>query len=771
MKNTFQLKNTVLVMALASAYPLQAYAAAGIAQFSAGDVNVRRGTAVGSTPLAKGNSIESGDVIETGAAGRAQIRFTDGSVVSLQPATQFKIDKYVDANDGKQDSFLVDLVRGGMRTITGLIGKRNRDNYKVTTSTATIGIRGSGYSLAYNPDGTLSVTTELDEIQVCTRVGCINLVAGESALILNNNTLPQRTNTRASLPTPPPRPREAIAAGDGVGEEGTPLIVATGGTPPPPPPPPPPSPTPPPPPPPPAPSVAIGMAISSVGHYSDQNAIDHRLYLDGALTRNSNGVPSSYVAAGNAATATNTGVATIISNTGSIANNDLLILGDWSSSTWATGEGFQLVSNFFVTGSPSPSNAISSLQGLRGEYSLSNSSIVESTQSYSGVLLSSSQLKVDFSGVGSYVDVKLDVSLPGGSPIFIQPANINENPVPTTTTYNLRGGAVGTGSGFSGTLSVSSESCISALSDCGTGSVKGFFSGATAQNAGLTYHASTEIHGTIGGAATFGRNVSNTAISPTSNLTNGNSTPIGAVITDGSGFYTDYNNFFYNFLGAPYTLSSDAKFTFKGVELISSTSGEGCSNCDSDTLGKSTNSISSSVGAIGQPTDSDFIGWGTWRQGTRQVYTPSYGTTTQMLDYVHYIAGKPTAIMPNAGSASYSLIGGTAPTATLNGQTTTGELLSTSNLSVNFGNYSVAAQIDTRFGAANVSINSTMGINGSSFSTDGCGNNAIISGIFTGPNAYRAGLTYGTTSQTLGNIRGAAAFQRTSGAVGQSNSY
>jgi hypothetical protein len=120
--------------------------------------------------------------------------------VSLQPNTEFKIANYVDEADPKQDRFLVDLLRGSMRAITGLIGKRNRENYKVTTTTATIGIRGSGFSVGYNPDGSLGITTELDGIEVCNAGGCVGLTAGESVRVINNAEAPVRTNVRANVP-------------------------------------------------------------------------------------------------------------------------------------------------------------------------------------------------------------------------------------------------------------------------------------------------------------------------------------------------------------------------------------------------------------------------------------------------------------------------------------------------------------------------------------------------------------------------------------------
>lgn len=212
-------------MALASVYPLSAAAApsAGIAQFTTGEVSVRRND--GKTdPLVKGKDIESGQSIITGANGRAQVKFTDGGLISLQPGTEFKVANYVDKADPKEDRFLVDLLRGSMRAITGLIGKRNRENYKVTTTTATIGIRGSGFNAGYNPDGSLSVTTELDAIEVCNSGGCIGLTAGESVRVINNTDAPVRTNVRAAVPTPPPD-QEPIVVGNNVNGEGKATIV------------------------------------------------------------------------------------------------------------------------------------------------------------------------------------------------------------------------------------------------------------------------------------------------------------------------------------------------------------------------------------------------------------------------------------------------------------------------------------------------------------------------------------------------------------------
>ena len=218
-----------LLMVLVTAYPQSTHARAGIAQFTAGDVSVRQ-TDGKTTALTKGGDIDSGQAIVTGPNGRAQVKFTDGGMISLQPNTEFKIANYVDQSDPKQDRFLVDLLRGSMRAITGLIGKRNRDNYKLTTTTATIGIRGSGFKVAYNPDGTLSITSELDKIEVCNQSGCIGLVAGESVRVVDRATPPVRTSQQAKVETPTTQ-KEANVVGDKVDETGKQPDLAKSSTP------------------------------------------------------------------------------------------------------------------------------------------------------------------------------------------------------------------------------------------------------------------------------------------------------------------------------------------------------------------------------------------------------------------------------------------------------------------------------------------------------------------------------------------------------------
>ena len=162
-------------------------AAAGAARvdFSIGDVvavqpdGTRR-------PLQRGAEVAAGETVDTGS-GRGQLRFTDGSMVSLQPRTQFRIDAYEFKGqaDGSEKGFF-SLLKGALRTITGAIGKSDRKAYRLDTAVATIGIRGTEYAVAYG--NSITVTTNSGLVEVCNNAGCLLVEAGQSAYVPDINT-------------------------------------------------------------------------------------------------------------------------------------------------------------------------------------------------------------------------------------------------------------------------------------------------------------------------------------------------------------------------------------------------------------------------------------------------------------------------------------------------------------------------------------------------------------------------------------------------------
>jgi hypothetical protein len=92
------------------------------------------------------SEVESGDTLVSEKNTYAQIRFIDNSEITLRPGTTFKIENFAyEADKPDGDSAAFSLLKGGLRSITGLLGKRNKEKFSLKTPTATIGIRGTTF--------------------------------------------------------------------------------------------------------------------------------------------------------------------------------------------------------------------------------------------------------------------------------------------------------------------------------------------------------------------------------------------------------------------------------------------------------------------------------------------------------------------------------------------------------------------------------------------------------------------------------------------------
>jgi len=127
---------------------------AGTVTHLSGTLSVQRADG-GVRILSQKSEVNPGDVLTTQRDSYAQINFTDGSSLTMRPNTQIKIEEYnFVQNRPQEDNTFLRLIKGGLRTVTGLVGKRgNQDAYKIGTSTATIGIRGSSGDTIDNTTG------------------------------------------------------------------------------------------------------------------------------------------------------------------------------------------------------------------------------------------------------------------------------------------------------------------------------------------------------------------------------------------------------------------------------------------------------------------------------------------------------------------------------------------------------------------------------------------------------------------------------------------
>jgi hypothetical protein len=165
----------------------------------AGEVSVARATQ--RLPAAVGMDIFPGDSIEVGAAGAAQLRFSDEGIVSLRSSSTFKVAEYAYANPAEGRAFF-ELLKGGLRTVTGRIGKANPELYRMKTPHASVGIRGTGYTLVAcqascpNEDGTLAAdgtyggVTE-GRVEVANQGGAAEFGISEFFYVADFYTAPQ----------------------------------------------------------------------------------------------------------------------------------------------------------------------------------------------------------------------------------------------------------------------------------------------------------------------------------------------------------------------------------------------------------------------------------------------------------------------------------------------------------------------------------------------------------------------------------------------------
>jgi hypothetical protein len=127
--------------------------------------------------LVDGGSVFPGDLLETGKDTRTVLVFRDDTKISLGSNTRFRVDNFVyDDKNAGEGRFLVSLLRGSVRALTGLIAKSNTRNVGFSTATATVGIRGTGFDMSCTGACANEVPTSDEEgLTLFTWLGSIDM--------------------------------------------------------------------------------------------------------------------------------------------------------------------------------------------------------------------------------------------------------------------------------------------------------------------------------------------------------------------------------------------------------------------------------------------------------------------------------------------------------------------------------------------------------------------------------------------------------------------
>ncbi len=102
-------------------------------------------------PVKEGMSVHEGDWIETQDA-VVHLRMRDNALISLRPHSRLHIACY---HEGEQPCVKLELEKGEIRQITGKIGQRHKQRFRLNTPVAAIGVRGTDFVSRVLDDKTL----------------------------------------------------------------------------------------------------------------------------------------------------------------------------------------------------------------------------------------------------------------------------------------------------------------------------------------------------------------------------------------------------------------------------------------------------------------------------------------------------------------------------------------------------------------------------------------------------------------------------------------
>ncbi len=675
---------------------------AGRVTFVAGKV-----TAIGSDgntrTLTKGELLNSGERLETGT-GRLQIRFTDGSLMSLQPNTVFGLDNYTYSRNKPQDgSLLFNFIRGGIRTVSGAIGRVNRANYAVKTPVGTIGIRGTGYTATQEANGRLLVTVNKGIVNISNEFGNRDIGVGQTFQMQKEKAPePAEAGVMAEAQATPPQSQQE----DSTGAPDTPPQVAD--------------------------EINLGLDIlqannnfeqsnqsnnqgqpdiqvfpffvqsldgeprlssfasllqgasDSVVHQNIYAAFDN-VSVDGLAVGNLVGILSS------PSTSPNLDANVLLLDTRSAANpvqfNGVkqvrsLSFGEWTNGSMATADNSININTFnldattfipYIVGTSASQNLGKNQRISYRLADLANASPARAGESIGQL----TQLNIDFDlNTQPLISVNMAVSLDGLS----YTASTQNKPLNLQLNQNLSSFSLnGLQDNF---FATTGNNSLCSNNACPV-NLAGFFSGA---DVGAVYSIDRpDSLANIGGVAVLTGAASTTIVSNIANSAKVESSLTGkyrALFSNNAGISISPN--------PVSNLAAIFNSTTGGLQLAF----HNTNNTANDIYGAvSHNGQAAAQSSQIQHADK-LLTWGVWSNGGVDVNDPvqdSYGLSdTQQ---VHYIVGTPTLNLPTANRVSYSFQGGTTPT--IDGQQgTQAQVTNLSYLDINFGANTVGLNLN-----------------------------------------------------------------------------
>jgi hypothetical protein len=185
----------ILLVAVAVSHPALAQTRVGQAVFIENKVVRVAGSL--SMPINVGEGLMRDETVHTGAASAAKLVMVDNTNLSLGPEATITLDRTVFNDEHSYRDIAIKLATGAFRFVTG---NSEKAAYKITTTVATIGVRGTILDILSQP-GKTTVVLQEGASRVCAIGGaCIELThPGDTAVVTSGGG---KTKTK-KFSTPP----------------------------------------------------------------------------------------------------------------------------------------------------------------------------------------------------------------------------------------------------------------------------------------------------------------------------------------------------------------------------------------------------------------------------------------------------------------------------------------------------------------------------------------------------------------------------------------
>jgi hypothetical protein len=153
----------------------------------------------GTSNLEPGFSVYRNETVRTGQRSAAKLVFLDETNLAIGPESSVVLDNFVFSSSTSTQALSVNLARGVFRFSTGILDKRA---YKLNTSVATIGVRGTLLDIGSGPNWTRVTLVDNGAALVCTRAArprCVELNSPRQSVNIRGNSIARVRTVRQTF--------------------------------------------------------------------------------------------------------------------------------------------------------------------------------------------------------------------------------------------------------------------------------------------------------------------------------------------------------------------------------------------------------------------------------------------------------------------------------------------------------------------------------------------------------------------------------------------